>query len=490
MKIGKRTIKTFVAVLLALGLYIVLYALNFACGIDLTPRELSVTDDLWYAPTNFYTPFFAGIAAVYAMQQNIASSRKQAKIRSVGTIVGGYYGFIIVQAFEWITLDLIKMENGSIAYNSALYAVASAGIIFLIVLTVKLKITSATFVSCLTYLSVTVSIRNGGMNPFLFATNRILSTLIGVLIALFVNTFPQYFTKNRNILFVSSLDNAMLNAKHELSPFMEYKLNALTGERCNFTFMTTRAMTSLKSIFRNVELQNPIIVMTGCAVYNPVDRTYGAVVSIDRGLRREPEALFARYGVNVFSYLINENYLHCYYDSVEGEGANAYYEKRKRSSAYTFVKAKVPPDLDIEQYVIIERDETVKAIISDFAKLPSAGEFNVICYPFQGMAGYSFLKINFKDALKEKALENLYSDKFNFIVCFGSGHTDVEAMRRADFSFCLSSAPNYVKEAADYVIPSDEPEEIVKQIARIFHTKNYRKYLDGLRLRGAENPVG
>ncbi len=481
MKIGKRTIKTFIAVLLAMGIYIVLYALNFACGIELTPRELSSATEYWYAPTNFYTPFFAGIAAVYAMQQNIASSRKQAKIRSVGSIVGGYYGFIIIQLFEWIAIDLCKMESGSILYDAILYAIASAGIIFLIVLTVKLKVTTATFVACLTYLSVTVSIRNGGMSPFLFATNRILSTLIGVMIALFVNTFPHYFTKNRNILFVSSLDNAMLNAKHELSPFMEYKLNALTGERCNFTFMTTRAMTSLKSIFKNVELKNPIIVMTGCAVYDPVERTYGAVVSIDSELRKEPEALFEKYGVNVFSYLIIENFLHCYYDSVEGAGANAYYAKRRRSSAYSFVKAKVPKDLDVEQYVIIERDEIVKSIIADFEKLPTAGEFNVICYPFQGMEGYSFLKINYKYALKEKALETLKIGKVNFIVCFGSGRTDVEAMRRADFSFCLESSPDYVKEAADYVIPSEEPEEIVKAIAKIFHKKNYKKYLDGLK---------
>ena len=114
MKIGKRTIKTFIAVLLAMGIYIVLYALNFACGIELTPRELSSATEYWYAPTNFYTPFFAGIAAVYAMQQNIASSRKQAKIRSVGSIVGGYYGFIIIQLFEWIAIDLCKMESGSI----------------------------------------------------------------------------------------------------------------------------------------------------------------------------------------------------------------------------------------------------------------------------------------------------------------------------------------------------------------------------------------
>ena len=480
MKIGLRTIKTFIAVLLSLGIYLLLYLLNFACGIYETPRNLSTMTELWYAPTNFYTPFFASIAAVYAMHRNILESRKQAKIRSIGSVIGGYYGFIIIAVFEWITLDLIGMENGTIYYNLALYTVVSVGIIFLIALTVKWKFTLATFVSCLTYLSVTVSIRNGGMNPFLFATNRILSTVIGVLIALFVNTFPHHFIKNRNILFVSSLDNAMLNAKHELSNYMEYKLNSLTAEKCNFTFMTTRAMTSLRSIFKNVELQRPIVVMTGCAVYDPVTKKYDRIVSIDKKLRSEAEELFKRHNVCVFSYLINNHTLHCYYNDIKGVGAETYYQKRKESSSYSFVQADVPQKLDIEQYVIIDEDKKIEQIIEEFKTLPTASEFNVISYPFQGMRGYSFLKINYKDALKEKALEKLKHNDL-FTICFGSGHTDIEAMKEADFSFCLGNAPLYVKDVADYIIQSDEPDEIVKYIARIFHKKNYKKYLEKLK---------
>lgn len=139
MKIGKRTIKTFIAVLITLGIYLILYAINFACGIFETPAELSAREDLWYAPTNFYTPFFAGIAAVYAMHRDIASSRQQARIRSVGTVVGGYYGFIVVQIIEWIFLDATGMKSGSLPYDAILYSAVSAGIILLIVITVNSK---------------------------------------------------------------------------------------------------------------------------------------------------------------------------------------------------------------------------------------------------------------------------------------------------------------------------------------------------------------
>ena len=137
--------------------------------------------------------------------------------------------------------------------------------------------------------------------------------------------------------------------------------------------------------------------------------------------------------------------------------------------------------MDIAQYVIIEKDEIVQGITADFAKLDCAELFNVISYPFQGVEGYSFLKINYKDALKENALGALGCGDYDCLICFGSGRTDVGAMKKADFSFCLSSAPDYVKQAADYVIPSDEPDEIGKLIAKIFHTKNYKKFLSSLR---------
>ena len=70
----------------------------------------------------------------------------------------------------------------------------------LIELTVKLKQTDAVFITCLTFLSVTISARNGGMPVFQFATNRVLSTLIGVGVSLLVNNYIFHLNRcNKNI---------------------------------------------------------------------------------------------------------------------------------------------------------------------------------------------------------------------------------------------------------------------------------------------------
>lgn len=481
IKIGKRIIKSSIAVFLSLAIFLGLHAINYAMGNDRSTFDLSIDPEFWYMPTNFYTPFFASIAAVYALSRNVAESRQQAKLRSLGSVVGGYYGFVVIALTEWLFLDVAGLRAGTIIYCAILYTIVALGVIGLIAITVKFNITYVTFISCLTYLSITVSIRNGGMNAFLFATNRILSTVIGVLIALFVNTFPHYLTKNRNILFVSSIDNVMLDNKNKLSPFMEYKLNSLLGEKCNYTFMTTRAMTSLSGIFKNVTLKNPIVVMTGCATYDPVNKNYEGVVSVSPELRKPLEEIFEKAGISVMSYLVNDNNLHAYYNDLHSEGARVYYESRKKHAAYSFVQAKVPEQLPVAQYVIIDKNDTIDKLIAEIKTLPTADEFNIIHYPFRRLYGYSFLKVNYKEAQKYTALKRIMQDKYDYFICFGSGLTDIEAMEKANFSACLKGAPEQLKAISDYVIPSDDPTEAVKLIEKIFHAKDYKKVIEELK---------
>lgn len=480
MKIGNRIVKSAIAVFLSLAVFLALHALNLLLGYDQSTFELSIDPDYWFVPTNFYTPFFAGIAAVYALSRNVAESRQQAKLRSLGSVVGGYYGYIVIAVTEWLFLDLIKLGNGTILYRFILYAIVSLGIIGLLAITVKFKITYVSFISCLTYLSVTVSIRNGGMDPFLFATNRVLSTVIGVLIALFVNTFPQRRTQNKNILFVTSLDSVKL-VDGKLNSFMEYKLNSLLSEGCGYTFMTSKAISSFVGVFKNVKLVNPVVVMSGCALYDPVQQGYEGVVSIPSERRKPVEEIFAKHKISILSYVINQHAMFAYYESLNGKGVRAYHESRRHTS-YSFVQASVPEDLSVAQYVAIEKNDLVAELVGELRALPCAKEYNIVSYPFALLDGYSLLKVNDRAVKAYEAFERLKQEKgYDFVVCFGSNYADIATMKTADYSVCLKNAPQAVKDVADFVLPSDDPERAMRMIARTFHTKDYKKFLQQLK---------
>ena len=128
--IGKRIIKTAITLFIVLLLYIALLALD-----DL----LKISHSESYAPSNFYTPFFAGIAAIYATHQNKKLSIKQAKIRSIGSVVGGYFGMIIVFLYELIAINLLSLENNLWLFELIKYIIVSFSIIPLIVFTIKIK---------------------------------------------------------------------------------------------------------------------------------------------------------------------------------------------------------------------------------------------------------------------------------------------------------------------------------------------------------------
>ena len=65
------------------------------------------------------------------------------------------------------------------------------------------------------------------------------------------------------------------------------------------------------------------------------------------------------------------------------------------------------------------------------------------------------------------------------IVC-GSGKTDIDLIKQADFSFCLNTAPDYIKEVVDVVI-GDNPEEILKYFEKIYYSYNIDKAINNIK---------
>ena len=106
-KVGKRIIKTMIAVFLSISVYLVLALIDMARGF-----KLPISVDETSALCNMYTPFFAGIAAAYALHRDRKSSFAQAKIRSYGSVIGGYFG---TNALVFVS-HLIQTSTSDIFY--------------------------------------------------------------------------------------------------------------------------------------------------------------------------------------------------------------------------------------------------------------------------------------------------------------------------------------------------------------------------------------
>lgn len=124
-------------------------------------------------------PFYSAIAAVLCMQQYISGSVKTAVNRTIGTVIGGVFGMVV------LTLERKFMVGIPIIFE---YLLISLAIIPLIYITVIIEKPSASYITCVVFMSVTVTHR-GDTSAFVFGMSRIVDTLIGIFVSLGVNRF-------------------------------------------------------------------------------------------------------------------------------------------------------------------------------------------------------------------------------------------------------------------------------------------------------------
>ncbi len=107
-------------------------------------------------------PFYSAIAAVLCMQPYVSNSRKVAFNRIIGTFIGGIAGMLIMMA-----------EKSFIPPQAPIlkYLLISAAIIPLIYITVLAKKTSASYITCVVFMSITVS-HGLDANPYFFCTKQ------------------------------------------------------------------------------------------------------------------------------------------------------------------------------------------------------------------------------------------------------------------------------------------------------------------------------
>ncbi len=149
-KIGLRTIKSGIAVFLCLLLL---------------PNE----------------PFFACLTAVICLQDTVYNSIHTGINRGAGTILGASFGLVFLFLFRSLE---VHMSNQYIA-KIVIYLIIASGIILMIYLCNLLKRPGAINITCIAFLGVTTA--HAYSDPLLYASSRIIETLLGIVISILVN---------------------------------------------------------------------------------------------------------------------------------------------------------------------------------------------------------------------------------------------------------------------------------------------------------------
>ncbi|MCI8501878.1 MAG: FUSC family protein [Oscillospiraceae bacterium] len=127
-------------------------------------------------------PFYSMIAAVLCIQKDQAAGMRAAFNRTVGTLIGGIFGLLLLLAEQNTPLE---------ALSPLYYLIVSLCLIPLIYITVLINKTAASYITCVVFLSITVS-HVTDENPYFFVLNRVLDTLVGIFVALAVDRLIPY----------------------------------------------------------------------------------------------------------------------------------------------------------------------------------------------------------------------------------------------------------------------------------------------------------
>ena len=195
------------------------------------------------------------------------------------------------------------------SYANLIYAcLVSVCIIFVLYLTVIIKRIDASYFSCVVFLSIVVN-HIGDVNPFLFVYNRFLDTMIGIIIAMVVNNFGLPRKKQKDILFVSGMDETLLSGKEQLSPYSQVEINRMLADGANFTVSTGRTPGSLIEPLRNINIKLPVIAMNGAVLYDIRKNEYLKAYIIPNHVAEGLCKILDRFDINYFINMLLDNAL-------------------------------------------------------------------------------------------------------------------------------------------------------------------------------------
>lgn len=185
-KIGMRTIKTSIAVLLCMLIFKLLFVLSGYIPNDETPTNIVL---------NFLlereNPIFACIAAIVVMQTTFKDSVELSSSRIWGTAIGAYFGL----AFLWIDSNVLNRKLNILF--------TFIGVIAIISFCNLIKKSYSISIALVTFLIIMITVDQ--VEPYLYAANRIIDTAIGICISLLVNYFVRIPHKKKASISIDTV---------------------------------------------------------------------------------------------------------------------------------------------------------------------------------------------------------------------------------------------------------------------------------------------
>ena len=355
-------------------------------------------------------PFYSVIAALQCVQPYSSNMLSEGKDRIIGTLIGAFWGGVVLYA------ELLPAGGGM---STALLLLILLGVFAGLVIysTVVLNISQYALFSAVVFLGIAMY-HSDDTIFYVHIFNRTMDTIIGVVIAVIVNSVHMPRERDCSTLFVSGIDHVLFREDRQLSSFTKIELNRYLDEGMRFSVSTKQTPATVHEVLAGVNFRLPIIAMDGACLYDMEEMSYVKTVKMEEDLAAKVCAFLRGKGLPYNINRVEENLLVIYTRGLkisgpppeEGTSQDALYHlylKKKGSPYRNYVSAEEDLTDNVLYFMVIDRAERVEALCRELAEQDFASRIRTVFDTFDCRKGEKILRIYSAAANRRDMLEEL-----------------------------------------------------------------------------------
>lgn len=384
------------------------------------------------------------ISTLFCIQQHVNNSKKAAVNRILGTLVGAAFGALAVMAQVYIFPP--GMYEGILGY-----AFITIMIIPVMYTTILLGLREIAYFSSVVFLTIALVYIDS--DPAVFIFNRLIDTLIGVFVAIGVNAFKLPRKYHNNILFITNLDDTLLDMRETLSPYSKIELNKMLEEGAQFTVSTHRTPASLVEVTSEIDLNLPVIAMDGSVLYDIAENQYLKVYVISAKTVRKVLDFINPYGINFFINAIVGDIMLTFCPEALTDIEENLYWKYKKSPYRHYVRGNLPKMQNAIYLMALSDQSKIEVVAEELRNQHFSAHLKIKTEKAKDFPGYYYIKVFNKNASRENMIEYLKCcTKSEQVVTFGS-----------------------IEGKYDVVINNEDTNEVIRAMKKIYKPIWYKK---------------
>ena len=250
-------------------------------------------------------PFYSIIAALQCVQPYSSNMISEGRERIIGTLIGAFWGSVILFA------ELLPV-GGSFRTTVIFYLLLGVFSGLVIYSTVLMGIPQYALFAAVVFLGIAMY-HVEDVNPYIHVYYRTIETIIGVGVAIAINSvhFPRIY--DRSTLFVSGIDSVLFREDRKLTPFTKVELNRFLDKGMRFSVQTKQTPATVREILSDINLKLPIIAMDGAVLYDLHAMKYVRTVKMDPELVMLVSEFLHEQGYPFFVNTVRDNLLVIYF---------------------------------------------------------------------------------------------------------------------------------------------------------------------------------